>query len=302
MHPRYLILGGSGFLGRSLHSSLGAGGAIATYKRTPIAGGIHFDASEHSLAARILTAYPSLTHAFILMGITNLDACARDPAGTARINVDAIKEVIAQLRDAGITPVFASSDAVFDGSRGGWTEDDPPCPVLTYGRQKAAVEAVLLADARPSLIVRLPKILSTIPGARDMLDGWMSELESGAEIRCAHDQLLSPVDVDEAVQALVGLVNSQASGVFHFAAPQAVSRLALLDMLVHEVQHHRVIAPRITRCSIRDFAFAEARPLDGSMSAAKLESQTGFRFSQVQRICARAAARRYATLQAAATA
>ena len=302
MHPRYLILGGSGFLGRSLHALLGAGDAIATYKQTPIAGGIHFDASEHSLATRILTAYPSLTHAFIFMGITNLDACARDPAGSARINVDAIKEVIAQLRDAGITPVFASSDAVFDGSRGGWAEEDPVCPVLTYGRQKAAVEAVLLADARPSLIVRLPKIIATFPGAHDMLDGWMSALEAGAEIRCAHDQILSPVDVDEAVRALDGLVKSRASGVFHFAAPQAVSRLALLEMLVHEVQRYRAIAPRITRCSIRDFAFAEARPLDGSMSAAKLELQTGFRFPQVQRICARAAARRYAVEQTAATA
>ncbi len=302
MHPRYLILGGSGFLGRSLHAVLGADDAIATYQQTPIAGAFHFDASAHHLATRILTLYPSLTHAFILMGITNLDACARDPAGSARINVDAIKAIIAQLRDAGITPVFASSDAVFDGSRGGWTEDDPRCPILTYGHQKAAVEAVLLADARPSLIVRFPKMLSTMPGARDVLDGWMTELEAGAEIRCAQDQIFSPVDVDEAVQALDGLVNSQASGVFHFAAPQALSRLALLELLVQEVQRHRAIAPRITRCSIRDFAFAEARPLDGSMSAAKLASQTGYRFSEVQGICAKAAARRYATQQATATA
>lgn len=301
MHPRYLILGGSGFLGRSLHAVLGAD-AIATYQQTSIAGAIHFDASVHHLATRILTLYPSLTHAFILMGITNLDACARDPAGSARINVDAIKQVIAQLRAAGITPVFASSDAVFDGSRGGWTEDDPRCPILTYGRQKAAVEAVLLADARPSLIVRFPKMLSTTPGARDVLDGWMAELEAGAEIRCAQDQIFSPVDVDEAVQALDGLVKSQASGVFHCAAPRAVSRLELLELLVQEVQRHHAIAPRITRCSIRDFAFAEARPLDGSMSAAKLASQLGFRFSEVQRICAKAAARRYATQQATATA
>src|SRR5262249_51950009 len=145
MHPAmsvsrpFLILGASGFIGAHLHAALGPERGVATYHRTPIAGGLRFDPLTMRVGETILPNAPGLTHAFVLYGMTNIDQCARCPELAHRINVESVKRVIDDLIAAGIVPVFASSDAVFDGTREMWTELDPVNPVLTYGRHKAEI-------------------------------------------------------------------------------------------------------------------------------------------------------------------
>ncbi len=292
MAPRYLIIGASGFVGANLRAYLGPADTVVTYNSRPVEGGIRFDAGCDRLHDA-LGHQKSITHAFIFYGITGIDACALDPDGTAKINVSSVKETIRQLVDRGITPVFASSDAVFDGSRGLWTEADTVCPILTYGRQKVAVENFLAAGAYPYLTVRLPKVITTKPHVRDMMGAWMDDVERGIEIRCARDQIFSPISVDDVVTGLAAMVESRCSGLFHLCSPAPVSRLELLNLLVAEMRRFRAIEAHITPCSIRDFDFAEPRPLDTSMSAAKVHSVLGCRFKDMREVCREAANRRY---------
>ncbi|OGA09317.1 MAG: hypothetical protein A2W68_08380, partial [Betaproteobacteria bacterium RIFCSPLOWO2_02_64_14] len=205
MAPRYLIIGASGLVGAQLYSTLGPGNAVATCHRKPVAGGVAFDAVETRLADTVLKQHRGFTHAFVFHCISGIDDCARDPRGTARVNVASVCAVIDDLVDHGIVPVFASSDAVFDGTRGMWTEDDPVNPVLTYGRHKVEVERYLAAKAAPSLVVRLAKVVSSAPGAGGLVNEWLDQLERDGEIRCATDQFFSPADADDVVRALVGL-------------------------------------------------------------------------------------------------
>lgn len=291
---RYLIIGASGFVGTRLHAFLGQTRAVATYNNHPFEGGVAFDAGSDRLSDSVLKRNDGLTHAFILYGITNIDLCARDPVGTGRINVASIKNIINELRDSGVMPVFVSSDAVFDGTHGLWTEQDTVSPVLTYGRHKLAVEEYLMGGSSPYLIIRLPKVVTTEPVGGDMLADWMDRLEQGAEIRCADDQIFSPIDVNDAIDAFISLSESGQTGLFHACSPSPMSRLGLLQTLAEEVRKFRKIDTRIVPCSIQDFDFAEPRPLDTSMSPAKLYATLGRSFTGLQQLCHEAAAKRYA--------
>ena len=122
-HARYLILGASGFIGAHLYAALGPARAVATYHKTPVPGALHFDATRMRLRDSILGGTHNFTHAFLLHGVTNIDQCARDPDLAYAVNVTGHKRVIDDLLAAHIVPVFASSDAVFDGTHGLWTED-----------------------------------------------------------------------------------------------------------------------------------------------------------------------------------
>ena len=294
MAPRYLIIGASGLVGTHLYSTLGPAHAVATCHRKPVAGGVPFDAVGMHLADAVLRAHRGFTHAFILYGVTGIDECARDPRGTARVNVESMRAVIDDLTANGIVPVFASSDAVFDGSRGMWTEDDPVNPVLTYGRQKAEVERYLAATAPSSLIVRLAKVVSAAPGAGGLINDWLDQLERGEDIRCATDQVFSPADIEDVVRALIRLAEGGFSGTFHVCGPRALTRLEFLQLLAEEVRRYRPLRGRIVPCSIRDFDFAEPRPLDASMSPRKVYAALGGGFDDMRVVCARAAAQRYA--------
>lgn len=304
-HARFLIVGASGYVGSHLRAALGREFSIATYNRTPISGGVHFDPVTMRLSGTILRGAHGLTHAFLLYGMSNIDECARNPELAHEINVGSLKRVIDDLVAAGVVPVFASSDAVFDGSRGMWTEEDAVNPVLTYGRHKARGEQYLNQKSCPWLIVRLAKVVSTAPGSVDMLGDWMTQLETGTPIRCAYDQVFSPVDVDDVVRALIRLSEGSFSGIYHVCGPEPVTRLELLKMLVDEVHKYRDVSAQIVPCSIRDFDFAEPRPLNTSMSPRKLYAGLGGGFDDMSVVCARAAAQRYAreaTLRAAGSA
>src|SRR5208282_4980565 len=285
MQPKYLIIGASGFIGGYLYRKLGPELAIATYHRHPIMGAIPFDAMIERLSKTLLRRYPGITHGFILHGITSFEACAKDPQGTTKINVDSVRNVIDDLVEYGITPVFASSDAVFDGSSGWRTEEDPAHPITSYGRQKVLIDEYLSANCPGAITVRISKILSTEPRAHDMLGEWIGSLEAGAIIRCAHDHVFSPADIEDINNALVQLAEEGLSGLFHVCGPEPISRLELLQTLMREVGRYRNTTSEIISCSLRDFNASEPRPLNTSMSADKLYAALGVRFKSPEEIC-----------------
>jgi dTDP-4-dehydrorhamnose reductase len=293
MAPRYLIIGASGFAGARLFALLGPQLAIATFNSRPVAGGVVFNADRERLGDAILKRYRGLTHAFVFHGITNIDDCARDPRGSARVNVDSVCAVIDDVIEHGIVPIFASSDAVFDGMQGMRTEEDPARPILTYGRQKLKVEEHLRGKSSPWLVARFAKLLGNVPGHVDMLGEWMDKLESGAQIRCARDQRFSPVDVDDALHALIRLAEGNFTGLFHVCGRRAVTRWELLETLIGEVRRYRVPATNVVSCSLHDLDLVEPRPLDTSMSPRKLYGAVNIRFDELGTVCRKAAARRY---------
>lgn len=268
-----LILGGSGLLGPALQTALGAQGTLSTHHRHPVAGSVRFDVLASDLAALVAALPIRPVSAVICLGITAIDECARDPVGTARVNVQGIARVIDVLQQHAIAPMFISSDGVFDGSHADWREDDEPCPIMEYGRQKLQVERHLLSLAAPWCIVRLPKLLSAQGHPRCMLAGWLQALDQGRDILCATDQFFTPLDVCDAAQGIAALLKARAQGIYHLGGPLRLSRRALLAELLDEYGRHGEIRSRIIDCQLRDIPVLEPRPPDTSLSSARFQAQ-----------------------------
>jgi dTDP-4-dehydrorhamnose reductase len=132
-----------------------------------------------------------------------------------------------------------------------------------------------------------------------MLEEWMDKLDAGAPIRCATDHVFSPVHVSDVVQVLVRLAAGSHNGVYNVGGPAAVSRLELLHTLVEEVTEYRPLRSQVIECSLRDFEFAEARPLDTSMSTAKLQAALGPVCRDMKIACKQSAAARYGDFRSA---
>ena len=77
--------------------------------------------------------------------MTDVDGCEKDPEGAWAVNAAAV-EVLARSR-ARLTAI--STDYVFDGEKGDYSEDDIPNPRGVYARSKrAGEEAALRASDR----------------------------------------------------------------------------------------------------------------------------------------------------------
>ena len=284
---KILVIGGSGFIGRRLVAHLGPERTIATHLTTPFPGSVRFDSARMRLADRFFLGRHGITHGILLQGITGIDRCATAPQESARVNVDGAINAIDDMLDAGVVPIYVSSDSVFDGSRGPSTEFDPVTPILTYGRQAAAVEAYLGGLSALWAIARLTKVVAGFPNPRNILSEWIETISRREVIRCAHDQILSPVDIDDVVAALMFFVGSGLSGLYNVCGPLPLSRIELLNTLLSCLGPALRAAARIEVCSLTDLSFAEPRPKNCSLSNRKFVAASGLSAAPPDRICAR---------------
>jgi dTDP-4-dehydrorhamnose reductase len=167
--------------------------------------------------------------ACLCAAIARLADCARDPEGSARVNVSHTVALADRLLARGIPVLFLSTDKVFDGSRPQVPADTPPCPVSEYGRQKAAAETALgvrMRDGAPAAMLRLAKVVS--PGI-ELLRHWLASLRAGKPIRAFNDMMMAPTPVALVAQAIERLLAEANGGIFQLTGPRdiAYSEVAL---------------------------------------------------------------------------
>lgn len=291
--PRVLVTGAAGFIGSRLVERLTPAKVVATCHQVPAPGALVFDATSMSLVDTVLRHHPQLTHAFLLHGIGKLETCARQPVVTGQVNVDSMRRMVDELATRGVKVVFTSSDAVFDGTRGSWSEEDAPNPVLEYGRQKAAVERHLQQQPAPWIIARLSKVVGLGPGDHNLFGEWIRFIDAGVPIRCADDLVFTPIDVDDVVTGLVELATGPHAGIFNVCGPRSMTRLELLHIFLRAVRQYREVHSEVIPCSIRDFPASEVRPLNQSMLPDKVGRTLGRSWESMETVCARIAAMAY---------
>jgi len=283
---RALVIGGSGFVGRTLVARLGPDRGIGTWHAKPIAGMVQFDATTGRLTELLKQLPADITHVFVPFGLVNPEQCARDPAGSAEINVESVIRVLGDALNAGLIPVFVSTDYVYDGRKIFPAEDEPQTPNTEYGRQKAAVERWLTDRNRPWLITRLSKVVSGDTTTHSVLGQWVNDIRQGRPMRSATDQIFCPASVNDIAGAMIKLAETGLNGIYHVAGPEPLSRYDLNVMLMDAI---RVVDERIGTtvkpCSLRDIPFLEERPLNTSLSTQKLRTAIAWPFQSMKDLC-----------------
>lgn len=291
MQRDVLIFGASGYIGQALTKALGRERVLGTRYAADIPDIPVFDVRSGTYAQLNIHDTPPRV-AIILFAESRVENCFSDRDAAYAINVTATIRLIDELMEAGVMPVFVSTDLVFDGEKGGYTELDRPKPILEYGRQKLAVEQHLETSDEPYLIVRLPKVVSAIASTRSVFGDWIEAMLEGREVRCFDDQFFSPIDVEDVAVGMASLIDRNLSGLFHIGGLHRWSRADLFDTLAQEVRRYRDITPHMIRCSVRSFKeFSEVRPIDISLQSAKAIEALGLKVRSMEEVCARAAQR-----------
>jgi dTDP-4-dehydrorhamnose reductase len=167
---------------------------------------------------------PPVSAAYLCAAVTRLDACRRDPAGAARVNVDGATRLARLLAGQGAYVVYLSTNHVFDGTRPYRRPDEPTCPLNEYGRQKAAAEERILRLGESAAVLRLTKVL----GERVALfDAWMEALRSGERVRPYSDLSMAPVPLPAVMACLARLGRLRLPGVHHLSGNRDVSYAAV---------------------------------------------------------------------------
>jgi dTDP-4-dehydrorhamnose reductase len=152
-------------------------------------------------------------------------AYRQDPPDARSVNVDGSATVARTSAALAARLIHMSTDVVFSGRQGWYTEDDPPDPVTDYGRTKADSELAVAAAHPGALLVRTSLLYGGVQPSRHERDA----LE--ARFPFFTDELRCPTHVGDLADALLELASLDVTGILHVAGEQAVSRCELARLL-----------------------------------------------------------------------
>lgn len=274
-----LIIGASGYIGKNIYDFfLKKEKIIGTYHKNRRKGLIYFSLENPNLE-NLGINFKKIDYAIICSSVTKPDDCKEDEDYSYGVNVNGTKKLIQQLFQKEIVPVFFSSEYVFDGRKGNYTESDETCPNTIYGAQKREIENFLLQTEKKSLILRLSKVFGLEENDGTILTSTVDRLKRNEQIKCATDQIFSPTYIGDLINALELALDKKLNGLYNLASPEHFSRYELSTLLKSSL---KLDSGEIIPCSIRDFNFLDSRPLDTSMNIEKFITETDFKFKKMK--------------------
>ena len=91
--------------------------------------------------------------------IANIDFCQKNQSMAKAINVDMTKTIAGLCKEAGIRLIHCSTDTVFDGIKGYYSEEDLPNPVNFYAETKLQAEKVVQEASSRNVVARLSLVM-----------------------------------------------------------------------------------------------------------------------------------------------
>ncbi len=272
MKERLLITGGSGLLGSTAASMALADFEVwATYNSrvSEIAGCkfIQLDIRDHS---RVMSLIKDVRPNLIIhtAALSAPDYCEDHPEETWETNVKGTENIILASKEVGAKLIYISTDAVFDGGKGMYLEEDTPQPLNTYSKTKLEGESRIRYLLPDSIIVRTSGIYGrSLHGKRSLSEWIIAELREGNTLDMANDAFFSPTLVNNLVEVLLEMYNRNLSGIYHVAGREGCSKYDFAQELARAFGLNTTNVQPSTRDQIK---LSAARPRDSSLDVSKV--------------------------------
>jgi dTDP-4-dehydrorhamnose reductase len=193
------------------------------------------------------------------IGIVKQVPAAKDPIASVEMNALLPHRLARLCADRGVRLVHISTDCVFSGTKGGYTEDDPPDPTDLYGRTKALGEP---ADGG-ALTLRTSVVGHELGTRHGLVEWLLAQGQTAPGFRRAIFSGLSTVELARAIGDAV-LPHPEISGLYHVSSAP-ISKLELLEMIARRYGKRIDIVP------------SDEPVVDRSLDSGRFRAATGYR-------------------------
>lgn len=278
---RIAITGASGLLGRALIAS-------AT-PRHEILAGIHSSElldvgsiEQYSLdltdaqSARRFVEVSRPDYLIHSAAITDVDLCECEPKRAQVLNADSTRLIVDAVRDMPTRVVYISTDYVFDGTAGPYSETDATNPINIYGKTKLGGELAVRSLDERGVIVRSASFLGLGgPERPKFAERMLATMRTNPPLKAAVDQVSNVTPVDELAFGIMRLIESGGTGIWHIAHPDIISRFELATLIARcagiDMSH-------VGKVNYDSLSRDAARPLKGGLKVTKSQDRLGISF------------------------
>lgn len=280
---QYVVLGATGYIGSYIFEQLKNNGFNVTGTSRRIDNEekmVIFDILNDNISSLLSEITDADRMAIVCIAESNIDRCYENYSNAYRINVTRTKELIHELSAEGFQVIFFSSDQVFDGRMGNYTEESERHPINQYGMMKSEIEQYLLSYESKVCILRIPKVVSTLRKRQNVLSDWTDKIDVG-NVCCIKGNRLSFLSINDIYQVCLLVAEKELTGLYNIAGDRAYSRAELAHMFYDKLGVGQM---DIRECDVDEFHFKEKRPLNLSMSNSKFKLETGYIFESMDSV------------------
>ena len=175
----------------------------------------------------------------------------------------------------GIHLIFISTDFIFDGANGPYSEDALPAPLSVYGWSKLHAEEAVKASGARYTIARTVLVIGYVPGlSRSNIILWArGALQRGERIRVVDDQVRSPTWSVDLAEGCLRIAERGALGVFHLSGPDTMS---ILELVQKVAEHAGLDEGLIDVVSSESLGQPAKRPPVTGFDISKARTELGF--------------------------
>ena len=177
-----------------------------------------------------------------------------------------------------IPMIFMSTDLVFDGKHGHYTEEDEPAPLNVYARTKAEAEQLVLANPLHT-VVRTSLTAGTSPGGNRGIDEQLiNQWGNGNSPTLFTDEYRCPIHAEATAQAIWELVLAKRTGIYHLAGADRMSRYEIGQTIADT---RPGIDCAMSPSSLTDY-HGPPRAADTSLNCNKIQQVLSFRIPSLK--------------------
>ena len=272
MLKKILITGASGQLGNSVLNQLnGKFELLATDINT------HFNKLNIPFAILDITDIKQIQSTLSnfdpdviinLAAFTDVDACELNPDKAYFLNAKSVGMLLDNFDGQFIQ---ISTDYVFDGYNGPYSEDDIANPLSVYGKTKLAAEKVLQNSNKDWCILRTNVLFDYYDSTEASFIKWVIDsLKANKSIKVVDDQWNNPTWTQSLAKIIELVINKNVIGLYNYGGADYLNRFEFAQIVANIFNLDKTLISPISTESLNQVA---PRPLKGGLKTEKIEAE-----------------------------
>ena len=208
--------------------------------------------------------------------ITNVDYCEENQEECQNINVDGTKILFEAAKKINAHLLLLSTDFVFDGAKGNYTESDEPNPLSIYASSKYEAEKLLTSSAYLNWSIARTIIVfgEGYNLSRSNIVLWAREaLRKGSPLKIIDDQFRSPTWADDLAWACIQICKLNKKGIYHISGPESMS---IFDLVMRIGRFYDLDCSSIEKTTSESLNQAAKRPPITGFDLTKAKNDLGY--------------------------
>ena len=207
--------------------------------------------------------------------MTNVDMCEDKKDACDALNVNAVQYLADACQKIDAHLIQISTDFIFDGEDGPYTEEDKPNPLSYYGLSKLKSEQLLQAHTVKWTIVRTIIVFGTGEKlSKGNIVLWAKgALEKGDPLNIIDDQFRAPTLAEDLADACILALKKKAYGIFNVSGKDIMS---IYEMVERIRKYYGLDNINLTRISTSTLDQKAKRPPRTGFILKKAKSVLGY--------------------------